>query len=210
MARGSANGATDPKSAPWAALKVEQRQRSALKPFERNARTHSPEQVAEVAASMRKFGWTMPILVGEDDNVIAGHARLMAAETLGFDTVPVLVARGWSEEQTRSYIIADNKLALNSGWDWDLLALEVGDLRDMGADLAVIGFSELEVANLLAEPTAAHKALAASDPAEDSTWPTLQVKMPPQEFDKLGAAIEAVAGDLPTWRRLMLLVFPNG
>jgi ParB-like chromosome segregation protein Spo0J len=200
------NGGAKDTKPPWAALKVERRALGKLKPYERNSRTHTAEQIAEVAKSIETYGFTMPILIDEGDGIVAGHARAAAAGLLKLAEVPVVVARGWSDQQKREYIIADNKIGLNSGWDWDLLAIEVSDLRALGSDLSVIGFTELEVANLLAEPTAHQQHLANSDPAEDATWPTLELKMPPAAFDQIRAALDGVAGDLPDWRRLMLLM----
>ncbi len=124
-----------------------------LIPYARNARTHSDAQVAQIAASMREFGFTNPILVDEERGIIAGHGRLLAARKLGLFNVPVLVARGWSEAKKRAYILADNKLALNAGWDEELLRIELSDLRGMGADLSLTGFSDDELASLLADGT---------------------------------------------------------
>src|SRR5215216_7799274 len=98
-------------------LQVEYRPLDALIPYARNPRTHSDAQVAEIAASIREFGWTSPILVDGDNGVVAGHGRLLAARKLGMRTVPVIELAGLSEAQKRAYIIADNKLALNAGWD---------------------------------------------------------------------------------------------
>ena len=120
-----------------------------LIPFAKNARTHTEEQVAQIAASIREWGWTMPILVDEAGTIIAGHARARAASKLGWTEVPVLVARGWTEAQKRAYAIADNKLALNAGWDDALLALELKDLQALGADLGLVGFGERELSELL-------------------------------------------------------------
>ncbi len=116
--------------------------------YVRNARTHSDEQVAQIAASIREFGWTNPILADGRGNVIAGHGRLAAARRLGLDTVPVLVLDHLTETQRRAYILADNRLALDAGWDNDLLALELGDLQDAGFDLGLTGFSGDEIADL--------------------------------------------------------------
>ena len=104
-------------------------------------------------ASIREWGWTTPILVDEAGGLIAGHGRVMAARQLGITEVPVVVARGWSEAQKRAYILADNKLALNAGWDEALLRVELADLQGMGTDLSLIGFGEDELASLLADGT---------------------------------------------------------
>ena len=125
----------------WPADKVERRKVSDLVPYARNSRTHSPEQVAQIAASIREWGWTMPILIDETGGIIAGHGRVMAAQKLGIEDVPCMTATGWSEAKRRAYVIADNKLALNAGWDDEMLRVEFGELRDMGFDLELTGFS---------------------------------------------------------------------
>src|SRR3984893_19154531 len=93
------------------------------------------QQIGQVAASIREWGWTIPILVDESGGVIAGHARLLAAKKLGLPDVPVMVASGWSDAQKRAYVLADNKLALNAGWDEDLLRGELTDLRTLDFDI---------------------------------------------------------------------------
>lgn len=135
----------------WPADRVERRLVSALVPYARNARTHSEDQIAQIAASIREWGWTMPILVDEADGIIAGHGRVLAARILGLTEVPVMVARGWSDAQKRAYVIADNKLALNGGWDMELLPVEVGELKALGFDLNLTGFGELELGKILAD-----------------------------------------------------------
>jgi DNA modification methylase len=120
-----------------------------LKPYERNARTHSVEQVAQIAASIVEFGFTNPILVDSNDGIIAGHGRLSAAQELGLRTVPVVVLDHLSERQRKAYILADNQLALNAGWDTDLLRGELQDLAEQDFDLTLIGFSDDELADLL-------------------------------------------------------------
>ncbi len=131
--------------------RIERRQIEALIPYARNSRTHSDEQIDQLVASMREWGWTNPVLVDERGEIIAGHGRVMAARKLGLTEVPVIVAAGWTEAQKRAYVIADNKLALNAGWDEELLALELGDLQELGFDLDLIGFSDDELADLLDE-----------------------------------------------------------
>lgn len=128
--------------------KVEKRTVSSLIPFAKNSRTHSDEQVAQIAASIKEWGWTVPVLIDTDSNVIAGHGRLMAARKLGMEEVPVMVADGWTESQKRAYVIADNKLAINAGWDNELLSLELNDLKDIGFDIELTGFSLDELADL--------------------------------------------------------------
>lgn len=119
--------------------------------FERNARTHSEEQVAQIAASIQEFGFTNPILAGSDGEIIAGHGRLMAAKELGLSEVPVVVLDHLTPEQRRAYVIADNQLALNAGWDEELLRAELADLAGLGFDLSLVGFSEEELAELMPE-----------------------------------------------------------
>lgn len=120
-------------------------------PYARNARTHSDEQVAQIAASIREWGWTVPVLIDEDGGLIAGHGRVLAARKLGLAEIPVMVATGWSEAQKRAYVLADNKLALNAGWDADLLRVELADLQAFDFDLGLTGFSDEELAGLLAQ-----------------------------------------------------------
>src|SRR5262245_43190510 len=103
-------------------------------PAARNARTHSPQQVEQIAASIEAFGWTMPVLVDEDSNLIAGHGRVLAAQRLGLVEIPTMVAKGWSEAQRRAYLLADNRLPLSAGWDHDLLRIELTELKGMGVD----------------------------------------------------------------------------
>lgn len=122
-----------------------------LVPYVNNARTHSDAQVAQIAASIREFGFTNPVLVDGKNGVIAGHSRLLAARKLGMDTVPVIELAHLSKTQRKAYILADNKLAMNAGWDDDLLGIELGELRDDGFALELTGFSELEIAGALRE-----------------------------------------------------------
>jgi len=122
-----------------------------LIPYARNSRTHSDEQVAQVAASIREFGFTNPVLVDAEGGIIAGHGRVMAARKLGMDKVPCIRLAHLSEAQKRAYVIADNKLALNAGWDEKMLALELQDLQGMDFDLSLTGFLGNEIDELLAE-----------------------------------------------------------
>jgi len=120
-------------------------------PYARNSRTHSDEQVAQVAASIKEFGWTNPILLDEAGTIIAGHGRLMAAQRLGHEQVPTITLAHLTDAQKRAYVIADNKLALNAGWDAEMLAVEVEELLDQGFDLDLTGFDAQEIDALLAD-----------------------------------------------------------
>jgi DNA modification methylase len=129
---------------------IELRSIRALLPYARNSRTHTEEQIAQIAASIREFGWTNPILVDEDGTIIAGHARLLAARHLGMDRVPVIVLSHLTPAQKRALVIADNKLALNAGWDEEMLRAELASLQEVGFDMDVVGFSDEELHSLLA------------------------------------------------------------
>lgn len=120
-----------------------------LIPYARNSRTHSDQQVAQICSSIQEFGFTNPVLVDDKNSIIAGHGRVLAATKLGLSEVPCLVLSHLSEAQKRAYVIADNKLALNAGWDDELLALELVDLQDMDFDLSLTGFSADELAGLM-------------------------------------------------------------
>ncbi len=127
------------------AHKIEQRPVESLVPYARNARTHSDEQVAQIAASIKEFGWTNPILVDGENGIIAGHGRLQAARKLGLKQVPVIELAHLTDTQRRAYILADNKLALNAGWDYKTLAVELDDLAEQEFDVSLIGFAEGEL-----------------------------------------------------------------
>ena len=136
---------------PWAASAVEARAVAALLPYAGNARTHSAEQVAQIAASILEFGFVAPVLVDERGEIIAGHGRLLAAKSLGLAAVPTIVRAGLTEAQKAAYRLADNRIALNAGWDEALLAAEVAKLQEMGGvDLALTGFDAGELDRLLA------------------------------------------------------------
>ena len=126
-----------------------------LVPYDKNPRTHSAEQIAQIAASITEFGFLNPILVDTASGIIAGHGRLQAAKQLALSVVPVVVLDHLSEAQKRAYVIADNKLALNAGWDETLLRSELEALEEEGFDLPLVGFSDEELADLLADPDAA-------------------------------------------------------
>lgn len=130
-------------------MQIEQVAVSALIPYARNSRTHSDEQVAQIAASIKEFGWTNPILIDGESGIIAGHGRLLAARKLGMKEVPVIQLSGMTDTQKKAYIIADNKLALNAGWDDELLKLELDELHDEGFDMGLIGFNADDLSKLM-------------------------------------------------------------
>src|SRR4030042_1253031 len=137
-----------------------------LRPNPRNARTHSKKQLKQIADSIRRFGWTYPILADEHGNVIAGHGRFKAAEMLGLKEVPVIVVSGLSEGEKRALALADNKIADNAGWDRELLAAELGELSvilpECNLDIAITGFEVAEIDGLLGDLVADE-----SDPADE-------------------------------------------
>ena len=143
-------------------MRIEQRPVAGLIPYVNNSRKHSDEQVAQIAASIKEFGWTNPILVDGANGIIAGHGRLMAARKLGMEAVPVIELAHLSEPQRKALIIADNKLAMNAEWDNDLLMLELGELLEGGFDLDLLGFGKDELDALLS-PTEATEGLTDED-----------------------------------------------
>ena len=151
-------------------------------PYARNARRHRPSQIAEIAASIKEWGWTVPILIDERDAIIAGHGRVLAAERLAIDDVPVVVARGWTEQQKRAYRLADNEIAMHAQWDKTLLRVELKELRDQGVDLELMGF-------------AAEDALVGGDDPNEGVPQALQLH-PPREY------VVVMCADLAEWERL--------
>ena len=144
-------------SEPWfnkrrPVIQIERVAIAALIPYVRNSRTHSDAQVAQIAASIREFGFTNPVLLDEANGIIAGHGRVLAARKLGMQDVPAIRLAHLTEAQKRAYVIADNKLALNAGWDEELLRLELKDLQDLNFDVALTGFSTEELDALMAPP----------------------------------------------------------
>tara|TARA_R110000796_G_scaffold80286_1_gene177754 strand:- start:565 stop:1107 length:543 start_codon:yes stop_codon:yes gene_type:complete len=123
-------------------LVVEYLPLKSLIPYALNSRTHSDAQVAQVAASIKEFGFTNPVLIDESNGLIAGHGRLLAARCLGMDVIPTIRLKGLTEAQRKAYVIADNQLALNAGWDLDLLKVEVDGLSELDFDINLLGFDD--------------------------------------------------------------------
>ena len=144
-------------------MQIEQLNVSELIPYARNSRTHSDEQIAQIMASIREFGFTNPVLVDGDGVIIAGHGRVTAAMRLNLKTVPCLRLGHLTDAQKKAYVIADNKLALNSGWDTEMLRIELGELSEQDFNVDVIGFSQDELKVLTAEIEAALPDLPTGD-----------------------------------------------
>lgn len=124
---------------------LERRPISELVPYARNARTHSDAQIVQIRASIREFGFINPVLIDAAGNIIAGHGRVLAAQAEGMTEVPCVLVEHLSDTQRRAYILADNRLAEMSGWDLDMVAIELGDIRDAGLDLTLTGFTEADL-----------------------------------------------------------------
>ena len=134
-------------------LKIEYKNIKELIPYCNNSRTHSDEQVLQIASSIKEFGFTNPVLIDDQGGIIAGHGRIMAAQKLKMDEVPTITLSDLSEAQKKAYIIADNKLALNAGWDDAILRVEFEALKELDFDLVLIGFDGTELANMFLDGT---------------------------------------------------------
>ena len=134
-------------------LNIKYLQKNALIPYVNNSRTHDNNQVKQIASSIKEFGFTNPILIDEDNGIIAGHGRLLAADLLGMDEVPTITLKGLTEAQRKAYVIADNQLALNAGWDLDSLKVELDRLAELDFDIDLLGFDDDFLSSLLDEPT---------------------------------------------------------
>ena len=181
--RASNAGSSDSRTVPW----------RPLTPWARNARTHSKKQIRQIAASIRQFGFTTPVLIDEAGTILAGHGRVAAATLLDLPAVPCLQIEHLSEAQKRAYVLADNKLALNANWDEDLLATELGALlaTDLDLDLGVTGFSIPEVDALLATVAPEEP----DDPADDVLPDAAPARVRRGEVWQLGAH-RLICGDV--------------
>tara|TARA_B100000963_G_scaffold285456_1_gene254388 strand:- start:2761 stop:3423 length:663 start_codon:yes stop_codon:yes gene_type:complete len=136
------------KQEKWPATKIVLFETDKLIPYARNSRVHSTEQIAQIAASIQEWGFTVPILIDEKNTLIAGHGRLLAAQKLELQKIPVMIAKGWSDAQKRAYVIADNKLAINAEWDEELLKVEIKQLELEKFDISTMGFELDELTDL--------------------------------------------------------------
>lgn len=137
--------------------KLEQVPIDKLVPYARNARTHSKEQIAQLRSSLREFGFVSPAVIDQNYNILVGHGRIQAAREEGYKTVPCVFAENLTDAQKRAYILADNQLALNAGWDEEMLSVELADLQENAFDLSLLGFDEKDLAKLLDTDTEAEE-----------------------------------------------------
>lgn len=158
----------------WPADRVERWPIARVTPYAKNTRTHTPKQISAIAKSIRKFGFATAVLVDETGNMIAGHARVAAAQQIGLTEVPVMVATGWSEAEKRAYSIADNKLHDESSFDTDALIHELGELATLGEDLSHTGFD----ADSLADMLSPMPAFEDDEPGDEPPVPSITVNVP--------------------------------
>lgn len=194
--------------ASWPSDSVERRSVGTLTEYARNTRTHTQEQIDAIAEAIKEWGWTNPVLIDEGGKIIAGHGRVMAARQMGLADVPVMVARGWTEAQKRAYVIADNKLYERGGWDAEMLASEVLELSDLGANIDILGLSDKELAGIFPDlegGEAEEKSIETSD-VNDVFWvsvsgPLHQQAKTLQRLVDVMESIPGVAVELGTVRR---------
>ena len=178
----------------WPASAVIMRPVAELKRSPRNARKHSEDQIGRLVRVIERFGWTQPILVDEDGNVIAGHGRIMAAERMGLFEVPVMTATGWSPEEKAAYAIADNRIAETSTWDNDLLEENIADLIAADFDATMTGFSQPEIDKLIAPAESLTVKEVETFPVTDTFW--ISVRGPLESQAAILSALQAGAAGL--------------
>jgi ParB-like chromosome segregation protein Spo0J len=177
-------------------LKIVYHPLSELIPYARNSRTHSETQIREIMGSMDEWDWTVPIIIDGEKGVVAGHARLLAAERLGIDEIPCITRDDWSEAQKRGYVIADNKLAQNAGWDPLMLEIEFHDLLDMGFDPTKTGFSQGEIDYALEGWDSDHDKTEGTHPVSTAIPGMIKILFPEPDREKVTAAILDAIADL--------------
>jgi len=175
-----------PKQRPWPADKIVHWPLSRIRPYPNNPRSHSPEQVAQIKTSMARYGVTAPILVDEAGEIIYGHGRLLAAQSLNYERMPVVIARGWSDDDKRAYRIADNQLALNAEWDYPLLSSELKALNLAGYDMPVLGFADAQLIQFMAH-------VGGGEPGAETDEPTRELTS--DEKPLMIAAWQKLAGE---------------
>lgn len=178
-------------------MQIVNKQTTDLHGYERNSRIHSQEQISQIGSSITEFGFTNPILINPDNRVIAGHGRLLAANEIGMEEVPCIVLEGLSEAQERAYVIADNKIALNSSWDRHLLSMELVDISDFDFDMDSLGFSEIELMSLMQsdtekfDPNNHWEGMPEFDQQDATAYKRIVVHFPNQEqVDAFSALVE--------------------
>ncbi|EGO4545978.1 ParB N-terminal domain-containing protein [Escherichia coli] len=175
------------------ALKIEYLPVGKLLRYAKNSRTHSDEQVEQLVNSIREFGFTNPVLIDEKNELIAGHGRLAAAEILEMDKVPAIRLSNLSEKQKKTYRIADNKLALNAGWDMQLLAEEVKELMDDDFDIDLLGFNDAELDEMLSDEQPQEE--------DDNSSPVVQIKYLAIDKERIPATDMEIALLLDVYRQ---------
>ena len=174
----------------WPSLNVTLMKVEEITPYDKNSRTHSAEQVDQIAQSIVEWGFTMPILIDEEKTIIAGHGRLMAAKKLGIKEAPVMTAKGWTEAQKKAYVIADNKLALNSEWNPAMLASEIEDIAKLDFNIDKIGFDSDEISKIFSEVDGIE---LDTEPKVDNELEEITVKFSPEvKIDVINAVTTAV------------------
>jgi len=176
-------------------LSIKKRSIELLIPYCRNARTHSDEQIEQIARSLDEFGWTNPVLVDGDNGIIAGHGRVLAARKLGMTEIPCIELDGLSDDQKRAYIIADNKLAENAGWDRNMLELELSALSDNGFDLGTIGFTDDEVSGLFGDADELMIKEVHTSKVEDRFW--ISIRGPLEHQAQALQRLQKIMADIP-------------
>ncbi len=173
-------------------LEIKYRKVEDLIPYARNSRIHSDAQVAQIAASIREFGFRTAVLVDGDNGIIAGHGRVLAARKLGMDEVPTVDGSDLTDTQRRAYVIADNKIALNAEWDKEMLLLEIQDLEDMGADIGILAFdpSELESKDIDYSVLDGEDVNTQITQLNDGTRKAIQIEFELEHFDEAAALVK--------------------
>jgi ParB-like chromosome segregation protein Spo0J len=172
----------------WPGSKIEAAKVADLVPYARNARIHTPVHVDQIAASIREWGFTQPVLIDEENTILAGHGRVLAAQKLELEVVPVIVARGWTEAQKRAYVLADNRLTELSTWDMEMVHNELMGLIEDGFDLSLTGFTEDAIGGEVSTLEELQDMIGEGD--DEDFWPKIIIRVPPEvkkEWDDLWA-----------------------